>query len=120
MDGQKSTIFITCKEKALVDRRRRETFFQHDINLYAACNSTGANKRFCCLSQKNVFKGVVKRVAENELFLHLQNGTHGAAVLSTADAAGLRRRAQAGHRQALLVEHVPAVEDQHTEGLRRI
>lgn len=109
---EKPTIFITCKEKALVHRKRRKTFFQHDISLYTACNST---KRFCLL-QKCLQKSGEESGRENELFLHLQNGAPGAAVLSTADAAELHRRAHAGDGQALLVEHVPAVEDQHVEG----
>lgn len=91
---------------------------QHGVALHTSLNSTG-----CCgptVTQRRVAKGRQAGRRAGSLLLHLQDGTSRSAVLSTTDVAVLCRSIHARHRQALLVEHVPTMEDHHTEGLRCI
>lgn len=91
---------------------------EHRGALNTSLNSTGVDT--AAVVQQSL-SGEWQRVGRQAgLLLHLQDGTSRPTVLSTTDVAVLCRSIHARHRQALLVEHVPAVEDHHAEGLRCI
>lgn len=116
MAGESPNFFINCKEKHLVEEDA-EALLKHNLNMYESRNSTGVNKSFCCCKSSPQRVARKRLTNRTKLFFHLQNGTSWSPVLRTADVTELRGRGHAGHGQALLVEHMPAVEDHHAEGL---
>lgn len=98
-------------------RAKMKVFFEQNINTHKSRNSTGVHNCRCRCKNKQSSDEWGGGDGRAGLLLHLQNGASWPAVLGAADAAELRRRVRAGPGQALLVEHVAAVEDQHAEGL---